>query len=141
MLGGVLLLLLLLAFVIWRKYRQPSATSPQDFREQTRAEAMAALATCPTSNKTKAATECSIILRRYLSTLTGDPALYETHEEWVARHDSLEDFSDSLKQEIGKRFSQLAQSKYAPEELGEAPESMIENSRQLIDAVHRETTP
>ena len=137
MIGGIALLLALLGFVIWRKARRSSTETAEDTNEKARADALASLATCPTEDRTETATECSIIVRRYLSRRTGDPALYQTHEEWVSRHDSLEDFSDGIKQQLDELFSQLARSKYAPSDQGDEPGVMIENSRQVIDAVHR----
>jgi len=32
----------------------------------------------------------SLILREYLSSAAGDPALFETHEEFISRHDALQ---------------------------------------------------
>lgn len=99
---------------------------------------MAALAGCLMENPNQTATECSLIVRRYLSEITGDPALYETHEQWVMRHDALEDFNDSLKQQVGELFSKLAALKYAPEHQGGSPSALVENSRHVVDAAYRE---
>lgn len=135
---GVILLLVVMAILIWRKARQSPAAPGQDLRQKARADAMAALAGCLMENPNQTATECSLIVRRYLSEITGDPALYETHEQWVMRHDALEDFNDSLKQQVGELFSKLAALKYAPEHQGGSPSALVENSRHVVDAAYRE---
>lgn len=136
--GGVILLLVVIAILIWRNARQSPAATKEDLEQKARADAMAALADCAMINPNQTATECSLIVRRYLSELTGDPALYETHEQWVMRHDALEDFNDSFKEQIGELFSKLAALKYAPEHKGDSPAAIIENSRYVVDAAHRE---
>lgn len=136
--GVVILLLVVIAILIWRKARQSPAANEENLQQKARADAMAALAGCPMINPNQTATECSLIVRRYLSELTGDPALYETHEQWVMRHDALEDFNDSLKEQIGELFAKLAALKYAPEHQGGSPAAMVENSRHVVDAAYRE---
>ena len=101
-------------------------------------EAIAALAVCPAEERTPAATECSLILRRYLVALTGDPALFETHEEWVSRHDAIENLDADLQQQTRSLFSQLAEWKYAPADHGDEPSVVIEHSRNLLEALNRE---
>ena len=54
------------------------------------AEACAAMAAISTADVRDAAVLSSLILRKYLATAAGDPALFETHEEFVARHDALQ---------------------------------------------------
>lgn len=61
------------------------------------------------------AVSVSQIMRRYLADAMDEPALFETHEEFVSRHDVLKDYPEELKVETGNFFSQLAAVKYAPE--------------------------
>ena len=72
--------------------------------------------------------------------MTGDPALYETHEEWVARHDSMEAFGEDLKQQTQSLFARLAEWKYAPDDLGDEPSAMVDQSRHLLEAIHQEVS-
>jgi hypothetical protein len=65
-------------------------------------------------NPLSLSTELSLILRRYLSIAMDDPALFETHEEMIARHDAFASLHDSLKQELAEHFSTLCRYKYAP---------------------------
>lgn len=139
--GGGLLVLLLIVLWLWQRLRRAKAPSAQDVRERAHHQALAALATCPAEDRTATATQCSIILRRYLTELVGDPALFETHEEWVGRHDSLQSLNSSLREQISGFFSQLAQWKYAPADHADEAQSMIEQSRQLLETIHWEARP
>ena len=134
--GGVFLLLLALWLFLRRRAMQPS--SPVDIRKKAHDEALAALASCPDHERTPAATECSLILRRYLAALTQDPALFETHEEWISRHDSMEDLSEALRGRTHELFTQLAHWKYAPADHGDEPTVVIDRSRDLLEALNQE---
>ena len=133
----VLLVLMLIAWFIWRS-RRPTAATAEDLHKKAHDEAIAALAVCPTEKRTPAATECSLILRRYLAAVTGDPALFETHDEWVARHNAMESFGEDLKQQTQTLFTRLAEWKYSPEDHGDEPAAMVDQSRHLLEAFNRE---
>ena len=135
--GGVLLIILLAAWVLWRN-RRPKPVSAEDLHKKAHQEAIAALAACPSEERTPTATECSLILRRYLATVTGDAALFETHEEWVSRNDAVEDFNEALKEQIREHFGQLATWKYAPDDLGDEPATIIDQSRKLLESINQE---
>jgi len=139
--GSVLLMVMLIVFFVVRRLKRRSLAPSADLIAKAYRETLAALAICPTTDRTQTATECSMLLRRYLSQITGDPALYQTHEEWVSRHDSLNSFSDALKEQTHTLFTNLAQSKYAPADHGDDPATIIEHSRQLLEAINREVRP
>lgn len=134
--GGTLVILLLLWIVLRRKALNPAAG--EDPNRKAHSEAVAALALCPDDERTPAATECSLIVRRYLAALTGDPALFETHEEWVSRHDAVKSLNEDLRIRTHELFSQLATWKYAHADQGDEPSVVIDRSRQLIEAINRE---
>ncbi len=46
-----------------------------------------------------------------------EPALYETHEEFVGRHQGLKDLPEDVRLETGTFFGKLAAMKYAPEDM------------------------
>ena len=134
---GVVFLALLIWWIIERSRRKPERDKV-NLLKKAHDEAIAALAVCPAEERTPAATECSLLLRRYLVALTGDPALFETHEEWVSRHDAIENLDADLQQQTRSLFSQLAEWKYAPADHGDEPSVVIEHSRNLLEALNRE---
>ena len=60
-----------------------------------------------------AAVQSSLILRQYLAVAAGDPALFETHEEYLSRHQALQAFSEDARSAAGLGFSRLAAIKYS----------------------------
>lgn len=60
------------------------------------------------------ATAVSLILRRYLAVALADSSLFETHEEFLARHQALETVPDELRRSLTDYFSTLCRYKYAP---------------------------
>ncbi|MFD2257210.1 hypothetical protein ACFSSA_11030 [Luteolibacter algae] len=56
----------------------------------------------------------SLILRGYLARTVKEPALFETHEEFIGRHDSLAELPDDVREETSEFFSKLAELKYGP---------------------------
>ena len=139
--GFILLVITVLSIVIWRKSKRVKPQSSEELNLQAYKTTIANLALCPSEDPTETATECSIILRRYLIKVTGDPALFETHEEWVARRDSIESLGSSIQQSVEDLCSKLAESKYTPADAKTEPGVMIEDTRQLIEAVHGEVMP
>jgi hypothetical protein len=94
---------------------------------------MAAIATDDVRN---AAVLASLILRKYLSIAAGDPALYETHEEFVARHDALSALAAEARAATAEGFGRLAALKYAPEIPAAAEEEVIAQARTLLETLH-----
>lgn len=80
----------------------------------------------------------SMILRRYLAKSMKEPALFETHEEFVARHDGLKDLTEEVRSAVGAFFSKLAAVKYAPDDIavGEAQGTHAEGAA-LLERIHR----
>jgi hypothetical protein len=110
--GGVLLLGLLV--VLLRKKKTP--LSVQDLKKQAYAATKTELSALCSEDARCTAIEVSVILRRYLARTMSEPALFETHEEFVSRHDALAHFPTELREEIAALFSALAQIKYAPQD-------------------------
>lgn len=86
-----------------------------------------------------AATACSSALRRYLSTVCGDPSLFETHEEFLARHKALESFPSEVRDSVSSNFNRLAALKYGKSSNTEIP-SLAEDGRGLLDQLHQQKT-
>ena len=88
-----------------------------------------------------AAVLASLTLRDYLATAADDPALFETHEEFIARHDSLAALTEKARAAAAAGFSRLAALKYAAEPPASTASLVIESARTLLDELHRGFTP
>lgn len=81
--------------------------------------------------------EISIILRRYLADSLGEPALFQTHEEFIARHNALANYQEDFKETIQKFFSRLAQMKYGQEPVEEENTIQLKGeSVELLERMH-----
>ncbi|BCX49228.1 hypothetical protein HAHE_31360 [Haloferula helveola] len=60
----------------------------------------------------EAATRISGALRLYLAKIFRDPSLYETHEEFLARHEALDDLPEITREQVSTLLCRLAQMKY-----------------------------
>ena len=113
------------------------AREPIDRREAAHAKAATALETMQCTAVQDAAVQASLILRRYLSEATGEPMLFETHEESVSRHEALNDFSDETRQEAQRGFSVLAALKYAPRDTYVRVIDVIVEAKRLLKVFHQ----
>ena len=111
--GAALLLLILLGFYISRKSK---VQDPKQAMRLAYQEAMAELEKLDASIGKENVIIVSLVLRQYLARVMNEPALYETHEEFIGRHDVIKDLSEELKLEITDYFSKLAAIKYGPDE-------------------------
>jgi hypothetical protein len=116
------------------------STTPIDTEARERKayiEAKEALGALGTIGVRETAVAVSCILRKYLADSKDEPALYETHEEFVSRHDVLKGFSDEIRAETGQFFSQLAEVKYAEEISGGCDSGkMAEGGMKLLERMH-----
>ena len=135
---GVVLVASLIFWLIRRRMKR--ATDPANIREAAFKDAIAALDAIP-QNDPHAALESSMILRKYLSITAEDPALFETHEEFVSRHDALQKIPQSTRDEVASIFSRLATIKYAPDAANANAEKIIGDSRQLLHALRAALAP
>lgn len=60
------------------------------------------------------ATDASLVLRHYLASCLDEPALYETHEEFIARDDALDRLPAGARERLSPLLNQLAECKYGP---------------------------
>lgn len=130
---------LLLGILIWyliRRQKPVGMVDSRKVRDEAYRRAVAELENPGTSTMQEAATRVSIALRRYLAVVSGDPALFETHEEFVGRHESLAKYPEELRQTTAEGFSHLARLKYGREANGD-PASLFSSARQLLDRLHQ----
>lgn len=128
------ILLPLAALAAWWLYRRsrksaaPAITPLQ--------EALAALAELDAElpPMRECALRLSMILRSYLAGQAQDPALYETHEEFSQRMDSLSNVPLSCQLETRDLLEHLAEFKYAGETESNATRAhgLIETARTLV---------
>lgn len=137
----LLLVIGILAFLLIRLKNRKRVEDPAKLREAARLEAVAALNNAPKSTSREAAITASLILRRYLAAATGDPALFETHEEFVARRDSLASLSPTAREAAATGFASLATLKYGVAPPEAAPVRVLEDARNLLDQLHNGFAP
>jgi hypothetical protein len=135
-LAAAVLVLSLAAVVLLRKRRKPGVTAVV-IREQAYREAMAALEGSSPADAREAAVRCSLVLRRYLATAAADPALFETHEEFLARGDALGKFTPAARAAAASGFSILATLKYAPRAPVADAGGILADSRALLESLHQ----
>ena len=131
----VIVVLAVLAFLLFRKKKQ-RPFDPQAARDAAHTEAAGALAHIDSTHARDAAVQASLILRRYLSLVAGDPALFETHEETLSRHEAFKGFSEETRQAAGSGFSRLASLKYSPALPDVAASTVISESNSLLETLH-----
>ncbi|MFN5638055.1 MAG: hypothetical protein ACK5AA_00755, partial [Akkermansiaceae bacterium] len=79
----------------------------------------------------------SLVLRQYLAKAMNEPALYETHEEFIGRHDAIKGLSEDLKLEITNYFSKLAAIKYGPDEGAVADvDTLKQGAIKFLERIH-----
>ncbi len=133
--AAVLVVVALLALVVFRKKKSPAAIQ-REARHAAHAEAVAALAAISPTGTRDAAIQCSLILRKYLVVAANDPALFETHEETLSRHEAFNSFSEESRLAATNGFTRLAALKYAPA-VEEVPVAdVISESRALLETLH-----
>ena len=119
-----------------RRRRGPRRIDPQTLRDAAHRKALAALAAIDAAQPPVAlATAVSLALRRFLADSCGEPALFETHEEFLARGEALDRLPEPLREETADTFAALASVKYAADR-PLPPSDLIELARSLVDRLH-----
>lgn len=134
--AAVVLIVVLGVVLVLIKKRRVGESSPQMVRDAARAAALESLAHIGDCHSRDAAVMSSLILRKYLATAVSDPALFETHEETISRHEALEDFSDAARVSAQDGFAHLASLKYSPATSEISGETIVLESRQLLETLH-----
>lgn len=136
---GLVVALVLLAIasglLIWRR-RHPRKPDPLALRRQAYQEATVALGKVAATTARAAAVQASLILRRYLAAALADPALYETHEEFIARSDSLKALVEPAREACQRGFASLAAIKYSPAGDHGDPAGIVADARSLLETLH-----
>ncbi|MGL5017497.1 MAG: hypothetical protein ACRDBP_05150 [Luteolibacter sp.] len=131
----ILLALIVMAIFLLKKKKKPKA-DPTQLRNRAFEEATAALDQIGHVPGRDAAIQSSLIVRKYLSTAAGDPALFETQEETISRHEALKDFSEEARAAAGRGFARLAALKYAAVPPDVEAINVTAESRDLLQTLH-----
>ncbi len=100
-------------------------------------EAMAALEKARLiSAPVELATAVSLAIRRYLSAAFADPSLFETHEEFLSRHQALATLPENTRHRLAQDFDRLARLKYAPLETQQDLSGLVPQMIQLLEHLH-----
>ena len=133
--AAILALGLLGAGLLWWR-RQHTPKNPQALRQLAYAEAIAVLDRSAAPQAREAAVEVSLALRKYLSLAANDPALFETHEEFIARQDSLSVLTEAARNACDSGFARLAALKYAPLDPALEPAAVVSEAHVLLETLH-----
>ncbi|MDP3851565.1 MAG: hypothetical protein Q8Q59_13740 [Luteolibacter sp.] len=135
-LAAGVLALAIITVLVFLKTRKPAAAVSATLREIAFREALAALDESAANDSRSAAVQSSLALRRYLSVTAADPALFETHEEFISRHDALRVLTADARTAAESCFSRLAALKYAPEIPDMPAADVFTESRALLETLH-----
>lgn len=116
--------------------RHPKAADTRRLREAARHAAVSELDSVDRSQApAPLGTAVSLALRRYLAAASGDPALFETHEEFLARGEVPAGLPPEVRHDLARIFATLARMKYASDAPAPAAD-IVEPARRLIDRIH-----
>lgn len=133
---GIVALLALLAVALFKR-KNAAGENTAEVRRAAHAAAIAALDKISAETPPReAAVQASLIVRRYLSVAAADPALFETHEEYISRHDALIKFSVEAREAAAAGFSRLATYKYAAEPPAVESATLVAEARALLETLH-----
>lgn len=125
-----------IAYFLLHKRKQ-TASDPLSLRRTPYQEAALALENIEFADARTAAVQTSLILRRYLSVVAADPALFETHEETLSRPEALVKFSAEARVTAARGFNHLASLKYSPILPVVSVSDVVTESRALLEALHQ----
>ncbi len=135
--AGLVLTLALATLLVMAARKRSQAGAPQ-LRESAYRDALAALTQHPAHAARDTAIHCSLVLRQFLALAASDPALYETHEEFITRHDSLKSLDPDTQAATKAHFDRLAAIKYASEIPDHDPAGLIADSKGLLATLHQQ---
>lgn len=127
---GVCLVLYLLSFLLMRKKGPPRLSKTSNLKLAL--EQLAGLDSSK-NDSNRLAVQLSLIVRQFIQRKFGDPALFETEEEFHARSTELERFSAEAIEQLKNYLTAVADHKYAPNPNHPAAlESLIEKAELLV---------
>lgn len=131
-----LVVLAMVALVVFRNKKVKPA-DPAAIREAAYRDALTALDGIGDIPPREAAVISSLVVRKYLSIAANDPALFETHEEYLSRDKALHNFSEEARASAAAGFSFLAAMKYSAETPDMDVKVLVGDSRALLETLHQ----
>lgn len=110
---GLLIALLLAGIGLWIWKRRSLQTAAPLTPLQVALQALADFREAPPATLRECSLRVSMILRSFLAGQAQDPALFETHEEFSRRMDSLATVPVSCRHDMHRLLDELAEFKYA----------------------------
>lgn len=133
--AGIALILAALALVLWLRCKKKKAIPPITPEEIALRKLRDLETNLPPLKE--CSLELSMVLRSFLTGKAQDPALYETHEEFSMRMDSLSGLPASCQSGIRLLLEELAAMKYKEHTQDDAAQAraLIERTRTLISDI------
>lgn len=129
--------LVLITVAILRMKRGKESIDPGLAEREAYKKAAAAFGEMDCGSDRDTAIRVSVVLRAYLAESLSEPALYETHEEFIGRHDALGQLPDHVKAETAQFFEKLAAVKYGPSESGGGiSDGFKTRGKELLERMH-----
>ncbi len=128
--------LVTVAIILIGKRKRKNHVDPLALRRAAYKTAVKSFENTTADDARDAAVKSSLILRRFLADAVADPALFETHEEFITRRGSLEKLTPPTREATTEAFAKLARVKYAPEVPSDDPAVILSEGRLLLDTLN-----
>ena len=109
---AVLAVILLALFLLRRP--KPASATIEEIYQNSRKELESLRGHLDKRPLAAVATGASLAMRRYLAACLTEPALYETHEEFLLRDDALAKLPSGSREHLNPLLTHLAELKYGP---------------------------
>lgn len=103
-----------LIVLLVRRRKEPAAEDVANIYEESRKQLEELRGVVDRHPLAHLATEASFAVRRYLAACLAEPALYETHEEFLLREDALEKLPAGSREHLNPLLEELSAAKYGP---------------------------
>lgn len=135
---AISLVLAVIGLIVWRFIaRHRKKIVPPPTHEEIALSAIREIEGSPISLR-ECCLRLSLVLRTYLTGEADDPALYETHQEFNRRVDSLASIPETEQEEMRRLLEYMASVKYAGETRGDCAEvgKLCAEARELVVRIH-----
>ncbi len=135
MIGGGILLLSILIYAWYRHKKKQNAPLPPSPLDISAARLQELELNLP--GMRECSIRLSLIIREFLAGQTQDTSLFETHEEFTQRIDSLTSLPHACRLDTQDLLNTLAEYKYTPESTNDDAHerALIEHTRQLLQRI------
>lgn len=138
--AGLVLLVVALVFLIRRKKTE---SDPMKEKREAYRAAKKQFQAIQDGSARELAIEVSLILRKYLAKTLGESALFETHEEFIGRDESLANLPEETRAAVSVFFGKLVAVKYGPEEaatdgFSPAQADFVTEGMEILERIHNQ---